>query len=169
VASRPVDSQWWDADEEFIEATRSWTHYYTDSSASDNFRKTAFENFRADRPVIIAVRALRRWFTAWFRFPGSGGFSGWNARYIALSAFQAVFVALAVYGVFKAERKKALTLLLVPVLALSCSLPVTKGLTRYLLPGWPAVALLAGHALMVLLRGFRVASGLQRRCCRRKP
>ena len=83
MASRPVDSQWWNADDEFIEATVNWTHY-TDSSASDNLRKTAF-------------------------------------------------VALAVYGVVTTGRKKALTLLL--VFALSCSLPLTRGLTRYLLPG----------------------------------
>lgn len=116
MAIRPVHSQWWDAYDEFVEAAANWTHYFTDSFARDIFRKTAFENFRADRPVILAVRAIRRWFTAWFRFPGSGVFSGLNSRYIVLSAYQTVFVALAVFGVFKAGRKKALTVLLVPVL-----------------------------------------------------
>ncbi len=148
VASRPIDAEWWDDSEEFSEATNDWEYYYIDQTGDFNFRRAAMDNFADDNPVQILKQGALRWLTAWSRFPGSGNLAGMNTKYLGLTAIQSGMVILAVIALAGLRSRKAALIILLPVIALSCSLPVTKGLTRYLLPALPIVALLAGHAVL---------------------
>lgn len=149
VSSRPIGSECWDGSEEFQRATDYGRHYYIDSAASREFADIAISNFRRDGVFVIAGRALQRTALAWMRFPGTGELVGWNMKFVLLTVANLSMLGLAVAGFISLKTRRA-WLLVFPVVVFSLSLPLTKGLTRYLLPGMPAVALLAGQGLLSL-------------------
>ncbi|MBD3369495.1 hypothetical protein GF402_03940 [Candidatus Fermentibacteria bacterium] len=151
VAARPLGAEWWDSSEEFTWATEDWKRYYIDRRASERFRELAIARLEVDGAFVVAGRALLRTFSAWLRFPGTGNRVGWNPSYVSLTAVQLAMVVLAILGIIRLRNRRSLFLLL-PVVALTACLPVSKGLTRYLLPGMPGVALLSGHGLLSMLR-----------------
>jgi hypothetical protein len=157
VAARPLGAEWWDSSEEFAWATDNWKHYYIDRRASERFTELAIARLEADGALVVAGRALLRTFSAWLRFPGTGNRVGWNPTYVSLTLIQLAMVVLAILGIIRLRDRRSLFLLL-PAVALTACLPVSKGLTRYLLPGMPAVALLSGHGLLSML-GLDVRRG----------
>ena len=150
VASRPADAAWWSDSEEFTRATNDWENYYIDQTADANFKETALENIGRDSFFTIIGRAAYRWFTGMVRFPGTGSFAGMNLKFIAFTAVQSGMIILAAVALFMLKSRKAWFVFLLPLLALSSALPVSKGLTRYLLPALPAIAMLAGHSVIEL-------------------
>ena len=151
IASRPIGSEWWDESEEFREATGDWDHYYIDGEACRDFRHTAMGRFRNDGILTVAGRALARTVIGWTRFPGTGDLSGWNAEYLFMTAIRITMLVFSAVGFFRLQMKHR-WLLILPAVALSFALPVTKGLTRYLLPASPGIALLAGQGVLSLIR-----------------
>ncbi len=155
VASRAPDAPWWNDSREFAEATQDWEHYYIDQTADRNFRETAMANFSTDGFGVIARRAAYRLFTGLSRFPGTGGIAGMNIRFIALSLVQSGMLVLALVSLLTLRSREAWFLLALPMAALATALPVSKGLTRYLLPALPAMALLAGQWVLDLFHRIR--------------
>lgn len=149
VASRPVDSESWNESEEFLQATDNGRRYYIDAEASREFTEIAVSNVQRDGLSVVVTRALQRTALAWVRFPGTGELVGWNLKFMLLSAAHISMLGLAVAGFISLKTRRA-WLLVFPVIVLSLSLPITMGLNRYLLPGMPAVALLAGQGLLSL-------------------
>jgi hypothetical protein len=147
VASRPIGSEWWDNSEEFQEATQDWSHYYIDRDASSRFRDIALQNVKDASILRSLSRAVLRSLMAWSRFPGTGSLMGWNIEYLVMSAIHIVVIILAFIGFVRSENRLRWILVL-PAIALSFSLPITKGLTRYLLPSSPGVVLLAGQGFL---------------------
>ncbi len=150
VAVRPVGSEVWSESDEFSLATDSGRRYYIDREASRKFTELAVENFRRDGVPVVVARALQRTALAWTRFPGTGEAAGWNPGFLLLTTVHVSMLGFAVSGFVGLKTGRA-WLLVFPLFVLSLSLPVSKGLTRYLLPGMPAVALLAGQGLLSFL------------------
>ena len=150
VASRAPDASWWSDSEEFVEATDNWDHYYIDQTADRNFRETAHDNFRREGFGAVAERAAYRLSTGLSRFPGTGGSAGMNISFIVLSIVQSGMLILALVSLFRLRSKEAWFLLALPMAALVSALPVSKGLTRYLLPALPVMAMLAGQSVLDL-------------------
>lgn len=151
VASRAPDDSWWSDSEEFVQATDDWDHYYIDQTADLNFREIAISNFRAEGFTTIVRRAGYRLFTGLSRFPGTGGITGMNIKFLTLTLIQSGMLLLAFVSLIRIRSKEAWFLLILPMIALSAALPVSKGLTRYLLPALPAIALLAGQSILEIL------------------
>lgn len=150
MASRAPDAPWWSDSEEFVEATHDWKNYYIDQKADGNFRETAMDNFNNDSFGVVAGRAVYRLFTGLSRFPGTGGSAGMNISFIVLSIVQSGMLILALVSLFRMRSKEAWFLLALPTAALVLALPVSKGLTRYLLPALPVMAMLAGQSVLDL-------------------
>jgi len=155
VASRAPDASWWSDSEEFIQATDDWDHYYIDQTADKNFREIAASNFHAEGFATSIKRAGYRLLTGLSRFPGTGSFTGMNIKFLSLTLIQSGMLLLAIVSLFRQGSKEAWLLLILPMIALAAALPVSKGLTRYLLPALPAIALLAGQSVLGILARMR--------------
>jgi len=155
VASRAPDASWWSDSDEFVQATDDWEHYYIDQTADSNFRQIAIRNFHTEGFSTIIKRAGYRFFTGLSRFPGTGSITGMNIKFLALTMIQSGMLLLAFAFLVRLRSKEAWFMFILPMIALSAALPVSKGLTRYLLPALPAVALLAGQSLLVILARLR--------------
>ena len=155
VASRAPNASWWTDSEEFIQATDDWDHYYIDQTADQNFREIAISNFRTQGFPTIVRRAGYRLFTGFSRFPGTGSIAGMNIKFMVLTVMQSGMLLLAFAFLVRLRSKEAWFLFILPMIALSAALPVSKGLTRYLLPALPAIALLAGQSVLDILARLR--------------
>ncbi len=145
VASLPIGSDVWMEVDEFQVATRDG--YYIDAQSSARFEEFARQNFESDGVLLVVTRAITRSALALSRFPGSGGRTGLNPVYIGFTLVQLVILGFAVVGIVNLKSRAA-WLLIMPVVGLTLLLPLTKGLTRYLLPGFPAIALFAGQGFL---------------------
>ena len=145
VASLPIGSNVWMQVDEFQVATGDG--YYIDAQSSARFEEFARQNFESDGVLRVVARAITRSTLAWSRFPGSGNRFGLNLVYIGSTLVQLVILGFAVVGIVNL-RGRATWLLIMPVVGLTLVLPLTKGLTRYLLPGLPAIGLFAGQGFL---------------------
>jgi 4-amino-4-deoxy-L-arabinose transferase-like glycosyltransferase len=150
VASKPLGNRIWKSSPEYMAATEGGTHYYIDAVANDRFRALAMQGYSASNPLNTAWCSLLRITKAWLRCPGTGDMGRKSVRYVFLSAAHIGMIIFAVIGFLRLASTKR-WLLVLPAIALTFALPVSKGLTRYILPAYPAVVLLGAHGFLSAL------------------
>lgn len=150
VASKPLGNRIWKSSPGFIAATEDATHYYIDGVANDSFRALAIRRFSDCNPLKTVWSSILRIAKAWLRCPGTGDMVSVSVRYILLSAAHIGMIIFAIIGFLRLASTKK-WLLVLPAIALTFALPVSKGLTRYILPAYPAVVLLSAHGFLSAL------------------
>lgn len=156
-AASNSESEWFN-NPEFREAVQKG--YYLDRHADRTFTDLAIEHIKSD-PLGYFGRGLVRSLWAWSYFPGSRNYKDNAVIFGLFTLVQIMILITAIVGLTTLDKRRAVFLLL-PAVALTCVLIVTKGISRFIVPSMPFVLLLSGHGLHDLLCRIRRLISLHR-------